>query len=529
MTAEQQQTNLTLMNQQIEEQLRYVENQSVVLSRQSSLNNVISGARSYYQVNSLTTDFSNVIYSNASLHSIEVYMENTPPHNIQSPVRYGELSEQENSLWHDLLNDRNTDWVGIREVEMIHGVDRIISYARMIRSSRGEIEAVLVLNLDPLIVENWLRSFESSSTLYLINEDNHILASTDFRLPGENYHLPFERDEENELNTLYQRVDDELFVTSKIYPYEWQLIGVTPYDTLTETSRELAFNMIIISMVIIAITIMITAVFTKKLTSPIRKLTNLMKEYQLKKTIQKIPDDYQNEFGQLFNVYKNLISRNEKLMDSAIQHYRQQKRAELKALQANINPHFLYNTLDQLNWRAIDSGDDEMSQMIELLGEMLRIGLSNGENIITIEEELHYAEKYLELQMIRYDGQFSYQINIEQNTKRYYLPKLTLQPFIENSIVHGLQEIKDGKITICVSNNGDNLDIFITDNGRGAKTFEKISRKKTGGYGIQNVKERLDNYFSYQAKLKLSNKKDGGVQVQLTIPKISNKEKLSTL
>nr|WP_239585346.1 sensor histidine kinase [Amphibacillus cookii] len=253
-----------------------------------------------------------------------------------------------------------------------------------------------------------------------------------------------------------------------------------------------------------------------------------MNNYQLTRTIQDIPDDYQNEFAQLFNGYQNLIKRNERLHHSLIKKYRQHKRAELKALQANINPHFLYNTLDQLNWRAIERGDDDMSIIIELLGDMLRTGLSNGESIMTLEEEVNYVKKYLQLQSIKDSDAFQYTIHLEEKIKDACIPKLTLQPFVENAIIHGFQEMAGGKISINISQRNQQVFISIQDNGVGATSFSKSNQKaKTGGYGIKNVKERLNNYFNYKANLMISNREQGGVEVQLTFPVIRDKKALS--
>lgn len=526
LTADQQHTNLILMQQQIEEHLRTLENQSVVLSRQSSFQNIIGGGQSYYQVNLLTNDFSTVIYSNGPLHTIEVYTENAPTHNIQSPVRYGELSDVEDNQWYDRLNERNVAWIGIREVEMMHDEVPVISHGRAIRSSRGELEALLILNLDPLIVEHWLRSFESVSPLYFLNEQNQILASTDQYMTGDIPPLP-ENIKEQEASLSLQ-INDDLYVSTEVAPYGWRLVSVTPYSQLTEGIQQMVINMIGISIVIIFLAIITIHFLTREMTKPIQQLSILMDQYKLNRSLQKIPVDYKNEFGQLFLGYKNLITRNERLMHSIIQNHKQQKRMELKALQANINPHFLYNTLDQLNWRAITNEDDEMSEMIELLGDMLRVGLSNGESVISIEDEVNYVQKYLQLQIIRKNESFSYSIHLSDDAKNFYIPKLTLQPFIENSLVHGLQEKTDGKIELIIISKENSIEISIKDNGVGADNFEKTGRKKTGGYGIRNVKERLDNYFDYKANLVLKNLEEG-VLVVLTIPKINNKQALNSI
>ncbi|WP_017472482.1 sensor histidine kinase [Amphibacillus jilinensis] len=525
LTATQQQTNLDLISQNIDEKLRSIENNSVVLARQSSLNQVINGNRTYHQVYTLTTDFSNSVYSNGSLHSIEIYLNDAPTNNIQNPVRYYELDQVNGLDWIDSLDNLSASWIGIQTVAMITGEEPVISHARAIKNSRGQTQAIVILNLDPLIVESWLRSYSNASTLYLVNEHSHVLASTDHQGIGENYHPTVPLHTTSDPFLVEQ---EQLIVSTELVPYQWNLIGVTPYQQLTAPSKKVAQHLLIMSTLLIILTFFGIRFLTRHLTQPIHQLTDLMNNYQLTRTMQNIPNDYQNEFAQLFNGYQNLIKRNERLHHSLIKKYRQHKRAELKALQANINPHFLYNTLDQLNWRAIERGDDDMSLMIELLGDMLRTGLSNGESILTLEEEINYVKKYLQLQSIKYNHAFQYTIDLDEHIKDVCIPKLTLQPFVENAIIHGFQETIDGKISINIFQRNNQVFISIRDNGVGATSFSKSKQKvKTGGYGIKNVRERLNNYFNYKATIMISNREQGGVEVQLTFPVIRDKKALS--
>lgn len=525
LTARQQETNLELIKRNIEEKLTSIENNSVVLARQSSLHEVIHGNHSHFQRNALTLDFSNSVYSNGDIHSIEIFMENPPTNNIQNPVRYYNINEAYETNWIGSLDKQIATWIGIRPIEMMAGNEVVISYARILKNSRGHVQAILVLNLDPLIVENWLRSYPNDSILYLINENQHILASTDYKSIGENNDIQIET-ESNQATTHFTQ-DEQLIVSSEIKPYNWKLIGVTPYSELTKSSNQVARNIVLFSFILLLVFLIGMSFIINQLTKPIHQLTKLMNDYKLNRTNQIIPNDYTNEFGKLFHGYQNLINRNERLFNSLIKQYKSQKRAELRALQANINPHFLYNTLDQLNWRAIERGDDDMSLMIELLGDMLRVGLSNGEAIISIEDEVNYVEKYLKLQSIRNKESFRYHFNIDKQALHAYIPKLTLQPFVENAIIHGLANKNNGLITITIHQQEDHIVLSIKDNGSGAQSFQKSRKKmKTGGYGIRNVKERLNHYYNYKAKIFLSNRSEGGVEVKITIPKVTDKSDL---
>lgn len=530
LSASQQQTNVTLIKDSIEERLRAFEANAIVLSRQSSLNEVINNRGSYYQIYSLTNDFSNSVYSNGDLHSIEIFIDDPPTNNIQNPVRYYDLEKALTSPLIHRLDHKNADWIGIRTVEMISGDEPVISHARKIKNSRGQTQAILVLNLDPLIAESWLRSYPNESVLYLIDKHAHILASTNQTEIGQKYIPSTTSEELTDWNRSYFVNKDELVVTADLMSYDWQLVATTPYQQLTQSSKQAATRLLLFSLLITVFVLIAIGFLSNQLTKPIHQLTDLMNHYQLNRATQNIPNHYRNEFGHLFTGYKNLINRNEKLHKSLIAQHKQQKRAELKALQANINPHFLYNTLDQLNWRAIESGDDDMSEMIELLGGMLRVGLSNGKSILTIEEEVEYVKKYLKLQEIRQQGTFQYHIVMEEEVRHALIPKLTLQPFVENALIHGIQDIEDGLITITIRDKKNFIQISIKDNGLGADSFSKHKTDhKSGGYGIKNVKDRLNHYYHYAAKINITNRPEGGVEVILRIPKIFDTKGFSLL
>lgn len=522
LTAEQQRSHLTLLNDQIEEQLASIEGQSVVLGRQNNLNDVVRGNASYYQMGLLTTEITNVVVTNYLIDSIELYIDSPlPPAREDTPVKFGSLSDIEDSDLMNNLGDDNVKWLGIRQFELFDESRNVITLARKLRNFRGEVHALLLVNINPTELNNWLASFQNQSDLLILNDQNEILASTNESPLAEVYALLIELDTPNQ--PVHQIVDDNLIVANRLASPAWTTLSITSYDYLTNTSREMALGMTLVSIIMISLALVGSMFVITQFTAPFNQLINLMKDYKLNRTVQEIPDDYENEFGEIFDVYKNLIERNEYLLNEVITHHNQQKIAELKALQANINPHFLYNTLDQLNWRAIENDDDEMSHMIELLGEMLRIGLSKGESVIPIEREVAYVEKYLELQQIRLENRISYSLEVEENIKDSYIPKLTLQPFVENSIIHGFNNMDCGHITIKVLESADEtITITIKDTGEGAETFEKSSNTDTGGYGIKNVRERLDTYYNYQAKIYLANAKDKGVIVKIVIPNITN-------
>ncbi len=175
--------------------------------------------------------------------------------------------------------------------------------------------------------------------------------------------------------------------------------------------------------------------------------------------------------------------------------------------------------LDQLNWMAIEAGQDELSRILELMGRMFRIGLSNGNSFITIADELLHINCYLEIQQLRWGEGLEYSIEASSALQTLYIPKLTLQPFVENSIVHGFNKQRSGYVSIKMEQSGDKLQIIIEDNGSGLKQpEERPHNRHTGGYGVRNVRERIDGYFGAGYGIVLEDREEGGTRVLITLP-----------
>ena len=189
-----------------------------------------------------------------------------------------------------------------------------------------------------------------------------------------------------------------------------------------------------------------------------------------------------------------------------------------------INPHFLYNTLDQLNWIAIDSGQEKISTIVSLMGKMFRIGLSNGETVIPIRDELTHVECYLQIQKIRWGERLTYAIDAEEELKELYISRLTIQPFVENAFIHGFHGRRTGEIRIALTCKGTDLEISITDNGVGLQPgWELPKPRKTGGYGVRNVMDRIAAYFGQPYGVTMRDRQEGGTEVVLLLPILHNK------
>ena len=194
---------------------------------------------------------------------------------------------------------------------------------------------------------------------------------------------------------------------------------------------------------------------------------------------------------------------------------------ELKALSSQINPHFLYNTLDTIIWMAEFQDTNRVVSITKALATYFRLALNGGEDLIPLTKEVDHVRQYLYIQQQRYEEKLSYEIQVDENIPDILLPKLVLQPLVENAIYHGIKEInRPGKIQLTVRYQSPSIKITIEDNGVGLKK-QGTSNKALGGVGIQNVKERLALYFGEEFKMEFDSVENSYTKVYLTIP-ISN-------
>ena len=202
------------------------------------------------------------------------------------------------------------------------------------------------------------------------------------------------------------------------------------------------------------------------------------------------------------------------------------RKTELKALQAQINPHFLYNTLDSIQWMCEQDNSKEAVEMVGALAKLFRISISHGNEFITINDELRHAESYLIIQSYRYKNQFTYSFDVDESLLGYMCNKITIQPFIENAIYHGLDRMVDeGEIRICVRADGKDIIITVADNGLGmtkeqCETILKKDRSDSKGIGVKNVNDRLKIYFGDEYGISIESELDVGTTVKIKIPKI---------
>ena len=202
------------------------------------------------------------------------------------------------------------------------------------------------------------------------------------------------------------------------------------------------------------------------------------------------------------------------------------RKTELRALQAQINPHFLYNTLDSIAWMCEDGRNKEAVDMVNALARLFRISISKGHELIPIEKEVEHAKSYLQIQKFRYKNQFEYFFDVEEQCLHYYCNKITLQPIIENAIYHGLNRmIEEGVIRIRIWEEDGDVIFSVSDNGVGMtkEQCDALLKEDSGretGIGMKNVNDRVRIYFGEKYGMRIESEPDEGTTVYIRMPKL---------
>lgn len=316
----------------------------------------------------------------------------------------------------------------------------------------------------------------------------------------------------------------------------WRVVGVSYVDELVNRSvREMIVLSLWLAALVLAAALLTSWLLSRLLGRPLRELASAMGKFETDAghfTYQ--PVDGTREVRDLSDSFGHMVLRIQQLMSTVRQEEVNLRKTELKALQAQINPHFLYNTLDSIAWMCEQGRSGDAVKMIHALARLFRISISKGHELIPIAREIEHAENYLEIQKYRYKNQFTYTFDVDPGCLDYYCNKITLQPIIENAIMHGLDLLVDeGHIGVRVRQDGDGILFCVEDNGVGmspeqaAAILNEDSRDRTG-IGIKNVNDRLKIYFGGQYGLRIISELDVGTRVEIRMPKIKEADGYET-
>ncbi|SFN40136.1 two-component system, sensor histidine kinase YesM [Pseudobutyrivibrio sp. UC1225] len=316
----------------------------------------------------------------------------------------------------------------------------------------------------------------------------------------------------------------------------WKIVSVVPIKDLAAPYNQLRAFMLIIITVTIFLIVFGNIFISKIVTDPIRRLEDSLNYIEDGKFDESnIYIGGSHEIRHLGRTIKSLVGQMHKLMDERVKEQKEKRKSELNALQAQINPHFLYNTLDSVIWMIEAEKYPEAISMIKSLASLFRISLSKGNNIITIKDEITHARNYLAIQKVRYKNRFEANIDIDPEIENCVTIKLIIQPLIENAIYHAVGEMEDdGLIDIKGYQKDGDIYIEVIDNGMGIPqevldnllTEKTESKGKGSGIGLWNINQRINLYFKEDYGLAMYSELDEGTRAVIRLPKLTMEEYL---
>jgi len=317
---------------------------------------------------------------------------------------------------------------------------------------------------------------------------------------------------EEELNAIMNTNEDvlasvdgsKLYTLSKSDDTGWRSVGVAYPDEMLSSTNEMINVYYVMAIVLIIVAMFLAVLLTDKITLPLRRLQGSMKEVEKGNFEVEIAiPDTQDEIGDLISSFRLMIQKIEQLIEKNNLEQEEKRKSEFNALQAQINPHFLYNTLDSIIWMAEDGNTKDVVLMTSALAKLLRKSISNKNELVTISEEIEYTESYLFIQKMRYKDKLKYQIDVDPTIEKIKIIKLIVQPLVENAIYHGIK-CKEGMGTIFVEVKYHDKGILIKviDDGEGM-TKEQLAHiydereidTRKHGVGVLNVHSRVMLYY----------------------------------
>lgn len=364
------------------------------------------------------------------------------------------------------------------------------------------------------------------SVSYIINDRNAVVASSDISLSGI-YLLDYDTIEESFMssNNFIERNILDTTVYAGFYNIkqpEWFMVTVLPSGPLIHQSNAIMVQYVLMYLGFLVFALVLAHFMSHSITNRISSVIHQMSKVR-KGTLSPMDSpEYHDEIGDLIDTYNYMTRKMDQLMTDQAKAAEELRIAEFRSLQAQINPHFLYNCLSLINWRAIRANAPDISEMAQLLSTFYRTTLNKGKKVTTVADELKNTRSYIDIQRIMHSNQFHAIYDIEESLYSDWMLNLLLQPLVENAIIHGVDQRPEGggTVRITATQKKDTIVFTVEDNGVGIdpQILPNLLTQDSDGYGIKNVHERVQLYYGKEYGLQLESKQNVGTRVTLTIP-----------
>lgn len=451
-------------------------------------------------------------YFHGGMQQITIYTDNGM---VKHDTTVAPVSEIEETDWYQkTLEHPGLNWFANYQEETLFSARKL--------AFSGAREGVNILYMDvdyQKLFTPYAETLISECGLYITDQDGKLVfEESRFSGKNQNYDLTYSE-------FLEQRdrgSTDYIILCEQSNTTGWTVWLYQPVGLAGEAMRPIGVMAGVTILICILAAVLAYFITSGMVSGRIERLTCLMQEVQEGSMDMQMESDDRDEIGMLYRGFGSMMKRIRTLINEVYLSKITQKEAELKALQAQINPHFLYNTLSLINWKALAAGEEDISRMTLALSTFYRTALNRGRNVLQVEAELSNTRAYLEIQSMLHDGDFDYEIEAQPEILQCESLNLILQPLVENAIHHGIEEKTDGRGKISVRGwKEDNCVWFmVEDNGVGMeqKVADKILTMESKGYGVRNVDERIRLCYGEKYAMKVESVVGKGTKMTIHFP-----------
>ena len=451
-------------------------------------------------------------YFHGGMQQITIYTDNGM---VKHDTTVAPVSEIEETDWYQkTLEHPGLNWFANYQEETLFSARKL--------AFSGAREGVNILYMDvdyQKLFTPYAETLISECGLYITDQDGKLVfEESRFSGKNQNYDLTYSE-------FLEQRdrgSTDYIILCEQSNTTGWTVWLYQPVGLAGEAMRPIGVMAGVTILICIFAAVLAYFITSGMVSSRIERLTHFMQEVQEGSMDMQMESDDRDEIGMLYRGFGSMMKRIRTLINEVYLSKITQKEAELKALQAQINPHFLYNTLSLINWKALAAGEEDISRMTLALSTFYRTALNRGRNVLQVETELSNTRAYLEIQSMLHDGDFDYEIEAQTEILQCESLNLILQPLVENAIHHGIEEKTDGrgKITVRGWKEDNCVWFMVEDNGVGMEqeVADKILTMESKGYGVRNVDERIRLCYGKKYAMKVESVVGKGTKMTIHFP-----------
>jgi two-component system sensor histidine kinase YesM len=514
---------LNQINTNIENRLDYYHQLSNIMYMDSQLRNYLSNnyEQAFYYLDAfeyINRQFSSMLALNTNVRGITIFIDNKTLYSDGEYIRY---TEELPEAVRQLAIEAGGDTVYTQTDDHTITLARSLSYFSLTHPY-----GILTIQISDAELFSLIENENNNKSVYIIDQTGRVITTGDKSLASKRLYDTFPI--EDELQSAFGKFDKQVNGEGRFFTYKelsngWRTVITVPYHELLANTNKATTRIIWISIVAFAASILLIYLTTKVITKRIEKLLLHIRKVErgdFQGSVQFMGHD---EIGQLSFAFNKMASKIQDLIEDVYVKEISTKEAELTTLQAQINPHFLYNTLASISSLALKEGGTQVYQMVNYLAKYYRISLNKGKRIILVNQEIQLVKNYIAIQEIRFRGMLHMHYDLDEDLFKFTTIKLILQPFIENCINHAICHESGINIIVKLRADGEDILFQVIDDGAGMSrghvedAFQKANN--LSGYGIKNVNDRIQLTYGEQYGVDVFSRIGIGTTVTLRIPK----------